>query len=297
MSVHSSVTSPPLTPAPKKSKTQAERQREYRLRQKKLKEAQNINGDKPAKKSRADYQREYRLRQKLNAKLNSGSAEMIPRQEAGPSGYLAPVTTAQLTPSSPDAGPIIIQHEAVIETVELPTANRKKKAQEQLENVSKVRKLKRVQQYPTGDHNFDEICQLPSQPILTPHLPNDEMRQISNQHVENLDFDELMQPQDFYDGDDGEHSVSAIEDEHIENEDDFNMEEESLSKDDSSHPYIGYRLHQSAHKLFKKMFVNNSFGHVCNVCDRLWFLKDLKSGTPDEENLLKQITVCRSCIL
>lgn len=155
ISVHSSTISLPLTPAPKKSTTPAERQRAYKLRQKqkilnnpeekrkilekkleyqrqyrlkkKLKKTQNINEDKPIKKSRADYQREYRLRKKLKAKLNSGSAEMIASQKAGSSDYLASVTTAHLTQSSCDEGPIIIQHEAVIETVEFLTANRKKK--------------------------------------------------------------------------------------------------------------------------------------------------------------------------
>lgn len=55
--------------------------------------------------------------------------------------------------------------------------------------------------------------------------------------------------------------------------------------------FRGYCAHQSAHKLFHKMFVKNTFGHVCNVCDRLWFLNDLKTSQPDDENLLKQITV------
>lgn len=123
-----------------------------------------------------------------------------------------------------------------------------------------------MQQYPTKDH-ADEICQLPSHPIPTPHL------------LGNLESDELMEPQDFNDGDDDKHSKSDIEDEHIEN---INIDEDSLSEDDSSHPYIDYHSHQSAHKLFKKMFVKNCFGYACKVCVRLWFLNDLKNGTPDE---------------
>lgn len=45
------------------------------------------------------------------------------------------------------------------------------------------------------------------------------------------------------------------------------------------------------------MFVKNPFGHVCNVCDRLWFLNDLKAGQREVETLLQKITVRQNCIL
>lgn len=86
---------------------------------------------------------------------------------------------------------------------------------------------------------------------------------------------------------------SVIEGEEIDNADDFNLDEILLAEDNSSHSYSGYRLHQSAHKLLQKIFVENDFGHVCNVCDRLWFLNDLKNGLLEDENFLKQITVRR----
>lgn len=93
--IHSPETSSLLPSALKKSKTPAERQREFRLRRKhkisndveqenrrenlkrknqnqqKIRDQKRIikknkNIDKPAKKSKADYQREYRLRKKIS---------------------------------------------------------------------------------------------------------------------------------------------------------------------------------------------------------------------------------------
>lgn len=90
-------------------------QNQQKIRDQKRIIKKNKNIDKPAKKSRADYQREYRLRKKnINVDLNSDLAEVIPRQEAGSSRYLAPSTTTQSTQLSHDAGPIIIQHEVII---------------------------------------------------------------------------------------------------------------------------------------------------------------------------------------
>ncbi|KAK0071003.1 hypothetical protein PV325_013685 [Microctonus aethiopoides] len=54
----------------------------------------NDNGDKPIKISKAEYNRQY-------------------RQEVGPSEYPISLPTMPLTQLSPDAGPKIIQHEAV----------------------------------------------------------------------------------------------------------------------------------------------------------------------------------------
>lgn len=172
----------------------------------------------------------YRLRRrqkKIAAKVNSDSAEMILMQEAGPSKDSVLVTTAPLMQLSPDAGPLTIQHKAVIEIVELPSAKLKRKVREEFENFNEVHKLKKAQRLMVNE-NLDEICQLPSQSIPTSHLPDNEMRQISNQHVENLKYNELIQSQTTYVGDVGENLYDADMDEHlqlllIENEDDFNV--------------------------------------------------------------------------
>ncbi|KAH0561024.1 hypothetical protein KQX54_016145 [Cotesia glomerata] len=246
-------------------KTQAIRQREYRLRMKEKSGPKKQKEDRPAKKSAAERQRECRLRKKLranqniNAESNSDVTEILPRQDAGPSNYLTSVTTAQVVPSSPDDGPVITHHEVVIETA--PVSTKKRQNVQQHESVSDVYKKKRKPNQ-TRNLNFDEICQLPSQPILTPRLLTNEM--------------EILQP---------------AENEFIENEDNINMSEESTSEPNSSLPYRSYQTHKSAHKLFKKKILQNSFGHACNVCDRLWFLEDLKCGSADEEILLKRITV------
>lgn len=51
--------------------------------------------------------------------------------------------------------------------------------------------------------------------------------------------------------------------------------EESLP---SSHntPYSAYERNSTAHQQFQKDFIENDFGHACEICDRLWFKNDLK---------------------
>ncbi|CAG5090463.1 Protein of unknown function [Cotesia congregata] len=182
---------------------------------------------------------------------------------------------------SENTGPIIIQHEVIIETERLPTIKRKKSTLEQLENLHKIPKLKRIQ-HTSRDNNFDEILQLSSLPELTPRLANNEIEQTQNQPDENVEIFEPMQPQDFSDDDDCEYLESAFEREYIRNEDGIIADEESIPGNDSNHLYFGYRSHQPAHKLFRKIFI----------------------GSTDEENLLKQITtftnvtevkMCKTC--
>lgn len=40
-----------------------------------------------------------------------------------------------------------------------------------------------------------------------------------------------------------------------------------------------------------KKFTNNTFGHSCSVCDRLWFKTDLKNINARHEEILRTITV------
>ncbi|KAK0070719.1 hypothetical protein PV326_002158, partial [Microctonus aethiopoides] len=70
---------------------------------------------KPSPKTIAEpeYNRQYRLKKKVDAKLKSDSAKIVLRQEVGPSEYPTSVPTMPLTQLSSDAGPTIIQHEAV----------------------------------------------------------------------------------------------------------------------------------------------------------------------------------------
>ncbi|GBM42335.1 hypothetical protein AVEN_203570-1 [Araneus ventricosus] len=44
---------------------------------------------------------------------------------------------------------------------------------------------------------------------------------------------------------------------------------------------IWEKIDEHGTKHFVKHFTENEFGHVCKVCDRLWFLKD---GTPSSKN-------------
>lgn len=40
--------------------------------------------------------------------------------------------------------------------------------------------------------------------------------------------------------------------------------------------YSSFQQNSSAHREFQKDFLQNDFGHVCHICDNLWFKKDLK---------------------
>jgi hypothetical protein len=38
---------------------------------------------------------------------------------------------------------------------------------------------------------------------------------------------------------------------------------------------IIYKYNQAS-EYFQKNFIGNSFGYVCKICDRLWYMNDLK---------------------
>lgn len=53
--------------------------------------------------------------------------------------------------------------------------------------------------------------------------------------------------------------------------------------------YTNYYEHVSGHLQFYNAFKNNSFGHSCAVCDRLWCEKDLKNTTQLHDDILQVI--------
>ncbi|XP_044593072.1 J domain-containing protein DDB_G0295729-like [Cotesia glomerata] len=57
-------------------------------------------------------------------------------------------------------------------------------------------------------------------------------------------------------------------------------------------PYSTFHRHQNAHNEFKEKFINNSFGHVCSVCDRLWFEEDLKSASVQHKDIKYNSSSC-----
>lgn len=70
-------------------------------------------------------------------------------------------------------------------------------------------------------------------------------------------------------------------------------------------PYSTFNVNRSAHKEFKKKFVDNKFGQVCKVCDRLWFQDDLKTLTDEHHQLLhpefpgvnlQNALACKTCV-
>ncbi|GFR22603.1 helitron_like_N domain-containing protein [Trichonephila clavata] len=73
--------------------------------------------------------------------------------------------------------------------------------------------------------------------------------------------------------------------------------------------YSSFQQNSSAHREFQKDFLENDFGHVCDICDRLWFKKDLKifinnDMTPNiqfirtmvENADLAEIKICSTCL-
>ncbi|CAG9840456.1 unnamed protein product [Diabrotica balteata] len=83
------------------------------------------------------------------------------------------------------------------------------------------------------------------------------------------------------------------------------------SQHSNSRPrYSLYNTHCSAHLELKKKFFDNTFGHACDICDRLWFKNDLKILINDDatSNIdfirtlltnsdISVISVCKSCFL
>lgn len=72
--------------------------------------------------------------------------------------------------------------------------------------------------------------------------------------------------------------------------------------------YSAFQQNSSAHRQFEKDFVKNEFGHACDICDRLWFRKDLKylqdnDATPNIEFIrtllsnfaILKIKICSTC--
>lgn len=154
---------------------------------------------KPPPKTTAERQQTYVL--KKNALMKEAQKILTTNQ---PSGSVAPVIAVQLPPSSP-------------ESVKVSSKRRN-------ERPSEV--------------NFDEILQLPSQPILSSHLPNSEI-QVLNQPIENRDVDASMQSQNLHDSDYSVYAESDIEDEQIDDEDDLNLEDIVLPEENPSHSYNG----------------------------------------------------------
>lgn len=76
-------------------------------------------------------------------------------------------------------------------------------------------------------------------------------------------------------------------DDDADGEDDDNADDEPFELDQELiPPYSQYVFHKSALKQFHQKFNNNPFGYDCNVCDRLWFKKDLKIITTDQANII-----------
>ncbi|GFT32866.1 uncharacterized protein TNCV_5039081 [Trichonephila clavipes] len=73
--------------------------------------------------------------------------------------------------------------------------------------------------------------------------------------------------------------------------------------------YSSRHQHYKAHLKFQKDFFENDFGHSCDICDRLWFAKDIKNfvnndTTPNIQFLrtmlknvnVTEVKVCSTCL-
>ncbi|GFX73281.1 ATP-dependent DNA helicase [Trichonephila clavipes] len=91
----------------------------------------------------------------------------------------------------------------------------------------------------------------------------------------------------------------------IKKEKNFNRTCSRIQDNDLRVPYPTFHRHQNAHKEFKEKFINNSFGHVCSVCERLWFKEDLKYASIQHQEILNiilphvsndKIALCNTCL-
>lgn len=73
--------------------------------------------------------------------------------------------------------------------------------------------------------------------------------------------------------------------------------------------YSSFQQNSCAHREFQKDFLENDFGHACDICDRLWFKKDLKiyvnnDSTPNIEFIrtmlanvnVSEVKLCSTCL-
>lgn len=76
--------------------------------------------------------------------------------------------------------------------------------------------------------------------------------------------------------------------------------------DDPDEPYSKFHANHSGHREFDKKNVDNPFGFVCGICDRLWFKDELKKITPENQQFLttkfpeanfNDVMVCNCCAL
>ena len=64
---------------------------------------------------------------------------------------------------------------------------------------------------------------------------------------------------------------------------------EQRASQDQNTSYTTFQSNELAHKKFDEQFKHNTFGHACSICDRLWFLQDLKSPLPVHKQTLRTI--------
>ncbi|XP_050528041.1 uncharacterized protein LOC126898135 [Daktulosphaira vitifoliae] len=76
------------------------------------------------------------------------------------------------------------------------------------------------------------------------------------------------------------------------NDDGNNNDEENMPIDEATVTlpiYTRYYEHANGHLQFHRKFKNNSFGHSCAVCNRLWWKGDLKNTTDAHADILQNI--------
>lgn len=84
---------------------------------------------------------------------------------------------------------------------------------------------------------------------------------------------------------DGENQEFSDSNNEKQDDSDVDMEVE----DETIPIYTNYRKHTKGHIAFIKDFKNNTFGHLCRICDRLWWKNDLKKSFKNHEDILQQI--------
>lgn len=148
---------------------------------------------------------------------------------------------------------------------------------------------------------LEEIIQSNSLETRYEHLSNCAHRQTmavhnhtDNQHIKNISF-EMSSDVDL-DADDIKNiSFEISSDVELDAEDNEHDADNATSCMDINEInakipiYTNYYEHVNGHLQFYNAFKNNSFGHSCAVCDRLWCEKDLKKTTQFHDDILQVI--------
>lgn len=172
---------------------------------------------------------------------------------------------------------------------------RDKKKESALINLQMNRSSKTVIKRVSNDPNFHNSQIAGPSTRNVPYVPPIDIADLSTQNEPDI-------PELHSDSDDNIDDISV------------QVSQNNTQNMDSQHSlpaptYSSRRQHSKAHLKFQKDFFENDFGHSCDICDRLWFAKDIRNfvnndTTPNIKFLrtmlknvnVTEVKVCSTCL-